>query len=116
METHYDGSFQNCTSLVDYTTVSTGICWHYVWQNCSSLAELRLGAVSQFGKNDFYGADNLTDVWISDKTVDQILGVAPTGNIAGGSGAKFPWGANSSCRFHGTDGIVRADGTVIERF
>ena len=33
-----------------------------------------------------------------------------------GYGARFPWNANSNCRFHGTDGIVRADGTVLERF
>ena len=110
---HYDGSFQGCTSLEKFTTVSTGCCWSYVWEGCTKIRELRLGAVEQFATRDFNNTPNLMDIWIGDKTVDQIRQVAPEGNIVAGYGAKFPWGANPSCRFHGTDGIVLGNGTVI---
>ena len=112
----YDGTFQYCTSLEKYTTETTGTCWSYVWQGCTKLRELKLGSVSQFATRDFYDTPNLMDIYISDKTIDQIQQKASSGNIVAGYNAKFPWGANSNCRFHGTDGIVRADGTVLERF
>ena len=112
----YDGTFQYCSSLEKYTTETTGTCWSYVWQGCTKLRELRLGSVYQFATRDFDNTPNLMDIWISDKTIDQIRQVAPSGNIVAGYSARFPWGANSNCRFHGTDGIVRADGTVLERF
>ena len=116
VEVHYDGSFQFCSSLEKYETIDTGTCWRYVWQGCTKLRELRLGSVYQFATGVFDGTPNLMDVWISDKTIDQIRQVAPTGNIVAGYGAVFPWGANAMCRFHGTDGTVRADGTVLARF
>lgn len=53
------------------------------------------------------------DIWISDKTVNQIKQTAPSGNIGSGYSAIFPWDANAACRFHGTDGIVLGDGTAI---
>lgn len=113
VEIHYDGSFQYCAELEKFETVSTGICWSYVWEGCTKLRELRLGAVSQFATRDFASTPNLMDIWISDKTVDQIRQVAPSGNIGAGYGARFPWNANAGCRFHGTDGIVLGNGTVI---
>lgn len=109
----YDGTYQYCSSLEKYTTESTGICWSYVWEGCTKLRELRLGAVSQFATRDFASTPNLMDIWISDKTVEQIKQVAPSGNIVAGYGAKFPWNANAGCRFHGTNGIVLANGTII---
>ncbi len=116
VEIHYDGSFQYCAELEKFETETTGVCWSYVWEGCTKLRELKLGAVSQFATRDFNNTPNLMDIWIGDKTVDQIRQVAPSGNIVAGYGARFPWNANSNCRFHGTDGIVRADGTVLERF
>lgn len=109
----YDGTFQHCTSLEKYTTESTGTCWSYVWEGCTSLRELRLGPVSQFATRDFASCPNLMDIWISDKTVDQILQRAASGNIVAGYGARFPWDASPGCRFHGTDGVVLANGTRI---
>ena len=53
---------------------------------------------------------------IDNKTVDQIKQVASSGNIVAGYGAKFPWGAASTCRFHGTDGIVLGNGTIIRNY
>jgi len=110
---HYDGSFQGCSALEKFTTVSTGCCWSYVWEGCTKIRELRLGAVEQFATRDFNNTPNLMDIWIGDKTVDQIRQVAPSGNIVAGYGAMFPWNANPLCRFHGTDGIVLGNGTVI---
>ena len=110
---HYDGSYENCTSLVSFAARGCGICWNYVWLGCSRLRELRLGTVKQLAARVFEGCSNLTDVWIDGKTVDQIRQVARYGNIASGYGAKFPWGAHEGIRFHGTDGTVLADGTVI---
>lgn len=109
----YDGTFQNCTSLVKYTTIDTGRCWRYVWQGCSSLRELRLGKVSQFANAVFQGTHSLTDIYISDKTVDQIRQIAPEGNIEAGYNAMFPWGAAGKVRFHGTDGIVLGNRTIV---
>ena len=110
---HYDGSFQYCTSLEKFTTINTGCCWSYVWQGCSKLRELRLGNVTQFATQDFDQCPLLTDIWIDGKTVEQIKGVASEGNIAHGYGAVFPWNANSNCRFHGANGIVLGNGTII---
>ena len=109
----YDGTFQGCTALSKYTAGRTGVCWSYVWKGCTSLRELNLGKVSQFATQDFYNTPLLKDIWISDKTVDQIRQVAASGNIVAGYGAKFPWGACSDCRFHGMDGIVLGNGTRI---
>ena len=75
--------------------------------------ELRLGAVSQFATQDFQNTPNLMDIWIDNKTVEQIKQVAPEGNIVAGYGARFPWDANAGCRFHGTNGIVLGNGTII---
>lgn len=110
---HYDGSFQHCTSLERFETESTGQCWSYVWEGCTKLRELRLGPVSQFATRDFADTPNLADVWISDKTVEQIMQVAPSGSIVAGYGAKFPWGASPGCRFHGTNGTVLGNRTVV---
>ena len=110
---HYDGSFEDCTSLESYTTVSTGQCWSYVWQGCTKIRELRLGSVTQFATQDFLNTPNLMDIWIDNKTVEQIKQVASEGNIVAGYGARFPWNANPGCRFHGTNGIVLGNGTVI---
>ncbi len=110
----YDGTYQYCTSLEKYTTKATGTCWSYVWEGCTKLRELKLGHVSQFATRDFASCPNLMDIWISDKTVDQIMQRAPSGNIVAGYGAKFPWNAIPACRFHGTDGVVLANGTRIE--
>lgn len=110
---HYDASFENCTSLENYTTVTTGQCWSYIFRGCTKIRELRLGTVSQFATQDFKNTPNLMDIWIDGKTVEQIKQVASSGNIASGYGAKFPWNANANCRFHGTNGIVLGNGTII---
>ena len=110
---HYDGSFENCTSLESYTTITTGTCWSYVWQGCTKIRELRLGSVSQFATQDFLNTPNLMDIWIDNKTVEQIKQVASEGNIVAGYSARFPWNANPNCRFHGTNGIVLGNGTII---
>lgn len=110
---HYDGSFQYCTSLEKFSTINTGCCWSYVWQGCTRLRELRLGNVTQFATQDFDQCPNLMDIWIDGKTVEQIKGTAPEGNIGHGYGAVFPWNANPNCRFHGTNGIVLGNGTII---
>ena len=110
---HYDASFENCTSLENYTTVTTGQCWSYIFRGCTKIRELRLGTVSQFATQDFQNTPNLMDIWIDGKTVEQIKQVASSGNIASGYGAKFPWNANANCRFHGTNGIVLGNGTII---
>ena len=110
---YYDGTFQNCPKLTKFTTGRSWTCWSYVWMGCTSLTELKLGDVNQFATQDFYNTPNLKDIWIANKTVDQIKQVAPTGNIVAGYGARFPWNACSDCRFHGTDGIVLGNGTRI---
>ena len=50
------------------------------------------------------GADTLTKVYKQ---------VASEGNIVAGYSARFPWNANPNCRFHGTNGIVLGNGTII---
>ena len=110
---YYDGTYQYCTSLEKFTTLQSSTCWSYVWQGCSKLRELRLGAVNQFATQDFDQCPNLMDIWIDNKTVEQIKQVAAEGNIVAGYSARFPWGANPNCRFHGTNGIVLGNGTII---
>jgi len=110
---YYDGTFQNCPKLTKLTTGRSWTCWSYVWQGCTALTELKLGDVNQFATDDFGNTPLLKDIWIANKTVDQIRQVAAEGNIVAGYGARFPWGACPDCRFHGTDGVVRGDGTRI---
>ena len=111
---YYDGTFQYCSSLKDFSVKSTNVtCWSYMWMGGTVLAELRLGGVSQLATQEFANTPNLQDIWIDNKTVEQIKQVASSGNIVAGYGAKFPWGAASTCRFHGTDGIVLGNGTII---
>jgi len=110
---YYDGTFQSCPKLTKFTTGRSWMCWSYVWQGCTSLTELRLGDVNQFATQDFANTPQLADIYIANKTVDQIKQVAASGNIVAGYGAKFPWGATAVCRFHGTDGIVLGNGTII---
>jgi len=110
---YYDGTFQNCPKLTKFTTGRSWTCWSYVWQGCMSLTELRLGDVNQFATQDFTNTPQLADIYIANKTIDQIKQVAASGNIVAGYGAKFPWGATATCRFHGTDGIVLGNGTII---
>lgn len=112
---HYDGSFQYCPKLVKFKTESTGTCWSYVWLGCTALKELRLGSVKQFATLDFDSCPNLMDIYISDKTIAQVKQVASEGNIVAGYNARFPWAANAACRFHCTDGVVLANGTIIEQ-
>jgi hypothetical protein len=112
-EIYYDGTFQYCSSLEKFTTLKSGVCWSYVWQGCTSLRELNLGDVHQFATQDFDRCPNLMDIWISNKTVDQIMQRASSGNIEAGYGARFPWNANASCRFHGIDGVVLGNGTRV---
>ncbi len=110
---HYDGTYQSCTNLKKFKIGSCGTCWSYVWKDCTSITELKLGNVTQFATQDFSNTPLLKDIWIANKTVDQIKQVAASGNIVAGYGARFPWGACSDCRFHGTDGIVLGNGTRI---
>ena len=110
---YYDGTFQNCTKLSKFETKKSWTCWSYVWQGCTSLTELKLGDVEQFATQDFKNTPRLKDIWIANKTVDQILQKASAGNIVAGYGAKFPWGASKDCRFHGTDGVVLGSGIRI---
>ena len=110
---HFDGSFENCSALESYTAVSTGQCWSYVFRGCTRIRELRLGGVTQFATDVFWNTPSLMDIWIDGKTVEQIKQVASSGNIASGYSARFPWGANRDCRFHGTNGIVLGNGTII---
>lgn len=110
---HYDGSFEHCSKLVKFSTESTGTCWSYVWMGCTALKELRLGTVKQFATLDFANTPALMDIYISGKTVAQVMQVAPEGNIVAGYNATFPWGANGETRFHCKDGIVLGNGTRI---
>ena len=69
--------------------------------------------MTQFATQDFDQCPNRMDIWIDNKTVEQIKQVASEGNIVAGYSARFPWNANPNCRFHGTNGIVLGNGTII---
>lgn len=113
VEIYYDGTFQNCTNLRSFTATKSWTCWNSVWAGCSSLAELKLGAVNQFAYGVFSETPLLKDIWIDNKTVEQIAQRAEEGNIVAGYGASFPWGAAPDCRFHGTNGIILGNGTIL---
>ena len=109
----YDGTFQSCGEIERLELVG-GTMWSYVFMGCTKLREIRFSRVDQLSTQCFANCPALTDVWIANKTVDQIRQVASSGNIVAGYGARFPWNANAECRFHGTDGIVLGNGTVIQ--
>lgn len=109
---YYDGTFENCQKLTSFTVnynpsnTRQAQCWHYVWATCSALTELHVGRVSQFGNGCFTNCTHLTDVYIDNHTINEIK------NSFGKSYA-FPWGAGSTVKFHGTDGYVLGDGTLV---
>ena len=109
----YDGTFQGCGEIERLELVG-GTMWSYVFMGCTKLREIRFSRVDQLSTQCFANCPALTDVWIANKTVEQIRQVASSGNIVAGYGARFPWNANAECRFHGTDGIVLGNGTVIQ--
>lgn len=108
----YDGVFQSCPEI-ETLDLRGGTMWRYVFKDSTNLREIRFTSVDQIATQCFAGCNRLMDIWIGNKTVEQIKQVAVSGNIVAGYGAKFPWNAPSACRFHGTNGIVLGDGTII---
>ena len=108
----YDGVFQSCPNI-ETLTLTGGTMWSYVFKDCTKLREIRFSSVDQISTQCFDGCYELMDIWIANKTVDQIMQRAPSGNIVAGYGARFPWNANASCRFHGIDGVVLGNGTRV---
>lgn len=108
----YDGTFQGCTSL-ETLDLGGGIMWSYVFKGCTKLREIRFKGVDQISTQCFSDCPALADIWIPDRTIAQTRQVASSGNIVGGYGAKFPWGANAYTRFHCLDGVVLGSGTVV---
>ena len=80
---------------------------------CTKLREIRFSHVDQLSTQCFANCPALTDVWIANKTIAQTRQEDSSGNIIAGYGARFPWNANPSTRFHCIDGIVLGNGTVI---
>ena len=108
----YDGVFQSCPNI-ETLTLTGGTMWSYVFKDCTKLREIRFSSVDQISTQCFDGCYELMDIWVANKTVDQIMQRAPSGNIVAGYGARFPWNANASCRFHGIDGVVLGNGTRV---
>ena len=108
----YDGTFQNCGEIERLELVG-GTMWSYVFMGCTKLREIRFSRVDQLSTQCFANCPALTDIWIANKTIAQTKQVAPSGNIIAGYGARFPWNANASTRFHCMDGIVLGNGTII---
>ena len=108
----YDGTFQNCGEIEKLELVG-GTMWSYVFMGCTKLREIRFSHVDQLSTQCFANCPALTDVWIANKTIAQTRQVDSSGNIIAGYGARFPWNANPSTRFHCIDGIVLGNGTVI---
>jgi len=108
-----EAAFGGCTALTDFTAERSVVCGGYVWLGCRSLATLSLPGVRQLAALVFGDTPLLKDIWMPDRTVDQIRQQASEGNVKSPYGPRFPWGASDDCRFHGTDGIVLGDGTRI---
>ena len=111
-EFFYDGTFQGCRELETLELVG-GTMWSYVFAGCTKLREIRFSRVDQISTRCFGECPALADVWIANKTIAQTMQTAPSGNIIGGYGESFPWGANASTQFHCRDGIVLGNGTII---
>lgn len=109
----YDGTFQKCREL-ETLELTGGTMWSYVFRGCTKLREIRFTRVDQISTQCFANCPALEDIWIPNKTIAQTRQVAPSGNIIAGYGARFPWNANASTRFHCMDGIVLGNGTVIQ--
>jgi len=110
-----DGAFRDCASLASFSAKAMRACGRDVWRGCSSLEVLDLGDVDQLSAGDFADAPNLREIRIANRTVDQIRQAAASGNVAGGYGAAFPWGASAACRFLGRDGYALGDGTAVRQ-
>ena len=108
----YDGTFQECREIETLTLVG-GTMWSYVFKGCAKLREIRFSRVDQLSTQCFANCPALTDVWIANKTIAQTRQEDSSGNIIAGYGARFPWNANASTRFHCSDGIVLGNGTII---
>ncbi|MCR5414546.1 MAG: leucine-rich repeat domain-containing protein [Kiritimatiellae bacterium] len=112
----YDAAFAGLRALEDFETVSIDKAWNDIWSWSTGVKVLKLGNVNQFGMDVLYGTTNLTDVYIQGKTVLQIQGKAPSGNLKSFYATRrFPWDAKSTVRFHGSDGIVLGNGTIVQQ-
>lgn len=109
----YDDAFRGCSAIETLSFEGAGTMWNYVFRDCASLRELRLGNVDQISDGCFAECPSLRDVFVSNRTVDQLMQRADEGNVASGYGARFPYGAEPGTRFHCVDGTVLGDGTVI---
>lgn len=104
----YDQTFMACTSLEEIK-IGGGTLWYGVFLDCNNLRTVDLGEIETINRGCFEGCSNLSDVYVMNKTVAQVLNSQPGAkNLLG-----FPWGANPTTRFHCSDGIVLGDGTRI---
>ena len=69
--------------------------------------------MDQISDGCFGDCPSLTDIYMGDKTIAQVMQTSGDGDIIAGYGARFPWDANPTTRFHCLDGIVLGNGTVI---
>lgn len=109
----YDDAFRGCTAIETLSFEGAGTMWSNVFRDCAALRELRLGNVDQISDGCFAGCTSLRDVFVSNRTVDQLMQRADEGNVAGGYGARFPYDAGPETRFHCVDGTVLGNGTII---
>ena len=108
---YYDGVFQGCTALesfkVNYNVLLPR--WQEIFTTWTdqSIKELNLGHVKQFGNTCFSGCSQLTDIYVTNHTAAEIKA-----NFNASSG-NFPSGAAATVKFHGTDGYVLGNGTIV---
>lgn len=108
----YDGTFERCSSL-ETLELGGGTLWSAIFWGCTNLREIRFTHVDQISDRCFGDCPSLTDIYMGDKTIAQVMQTSGDGDIIAGYGARFPWDANPTTRFHCLDGIVLGNGSVI---
>lgn len=108
----YDGVYEYCDKL-ETLELGGGTLWSAIFWGCTNLREIRFTHVDQISDRCFGDCPSLTDIYMGDKTVAQVTQTSGDGDIIAGYGARFPWDANPTTRFHCLDGIVLGNGTVI---
>ena len=108
----YDGVYECCEKL-QTLELGGGTLWSAIFWGCTNLREIRFTHVDQISDRCFGDCPSLTDIYMGDKTIAQVTQTSGDGDIIAGYGARFPWDANPTTRFHCLDGIVLGNGSVI---
>lgn len=99
--------FYGCTNLISAKFEAAEYLYGNAFNGCSRLREVHLPSCVHFQDSaamsvTFSGTPANLEVWLTSLTAAQIK-----------AAARFPFGAQGTAKFHGSDGYVLGNGTIV---